>query len=151
MYLLSQPRGADSGLRNCFSAERCVECGACLQACPSGAVDLQFTGRIHRDKCDRCGKCVEVCPSDGLRTVGKYYEVEALTEILLRDFEYYRHSGGGVTLSGGECTLFPAYLEVLLKSLKAKGVHVDWRRRAVSSIALFVARSIRTWIFSITT
>jgi pyruvate formate lyase activating enzyme len=118
------PEAQDPYREIAFSAERCVECGACVQACPSGALDLQFPARIHRDKCDRCGKCANVCPADALRIVGKYYGVEELTEILLRDFEYYRHSGGGITLSGGECTLFPAYMEALLKGLKASGVHV---------------------------
>lgn len=136
------PEAQDPGREIAFCAERCVECGACVQACPSGALDLRFPGRIHRDKCDRCGKCADVCPADGLRIVGKYYGVEALAEILLRDFEYYRHSGGGVTLSGGECTLFPAYLEALLKSLKAKGVHV-----ALETSGCFDYRTFRRKIY----
>ena len=50
--------------------------------------------------------------------------MDTLTEILLRDLPFYRHSNGGVTLSGGECTLYPNYLESLLKSLRAKQVHL---------------------------
>jgi pyruvate formate lyase activating enzyme len=42
----------------------------------------------------------------------------------LRDLPFYRHSNGGVTLSGGECTLYPNYLESLLKNLKAKQAHL---------------------------
>jgi pyruvate formate lyase activating enzyme len=45
-------------------------------------------------------------------------------EILLRDLPFYRHSNGGVTLSGGECTLYPNYLEALLKSLKTRRIHL---------------------------
>jgi pyruvate formate lyase activating enzyme len=45
-------------------------------------------------------------------------------EILLRDLPFYRHSRGGVTLSGGECTMYPNYLETLLKSLKARQIHL---------------------------
>ena len=60
----------------------------------------------------------------GLTHVGIYYSSEGLTELLLRDFRYYRHSGGGVTLSGGECTLFPNYLEILLRRLKERNVSV---------------------------
>lgn len=56
--------------------------------------------------------------------MGEYYPVESLSEILSRDMAYYRSSGGGVTLSGGECTMFPGYLERLLKTLKASGIHV---------------------------
>jgi len=45
-------------------------------------------------------------------------------EILLRDLPFYCHSNGGVTLSGGECTMYPNYLESLLKTLKASHVHI---------------------------
>jgi pyruvate formate lyase activating enzyme len=42
----------------------------------------------------------------------------------LRDLPFYRYSNGGVTLSGGECTLYPNYLGSLLKSLKARQIHL---------------------------
>jgi pyruvate formate lyase activating enzyme len=50
--------------------------------------------------------------------------VEALVEILMRDRSFYRHSHGGITLSGGECTLYADYLEVLLRELKARRLHL---------------------------
>jgi len=56
--------------------------------------------------------------------IGRYWTVEELSELLLRDVSFYRHSGGGVTLSGGECTMFPDYLESLLRILKSRSVHV---------------------------
>ena len=107
-----------------FSAKECIRCGNCADACPQGAIDLELPGRIHRNKCIRCGTCASVCPGRGLRVIGSYYSMDALAEILLRDFPYYRHSGGGVTLSGGEPTLYPDYLEALLKLLKAERIHI---------------------------
>jgi pyruvate formate lyase activating enzyme len=118
------PESQQLGPEIAFSSNLCIKCGACVDVCPQGALDELLSGRILRDKCNYCGKCADVCPTDGLRLIGKYYSVEALTEVLLRDFEYYRHSNGGVTLSGGESTLFPSYLELLLKGLKAKGIHI---------------------------
>ena len=107
-----------------FSVRECIHCGRCADACSRGAIDLELPGRIHRERCIRCGECVRVCPGKGLRLIGSYYPVETLTELLLQDLTFYRHSGGGVTLSGGECTLYPDYLELLLKRLKTRGVHL---------------------------
>ena len=118
------PESQDPGVEIAFSVRECIHCGRCADVCPQGAIDLEFPGRIHREKCTRCGECVRVCPGKGLRRIGAYYSVETLTGILLRDLPFYRHSGGGVTLSGGECTLYPDYLERLLKALKARGIHL---------------------------
>jgi pyruvate formate lyase activating enzyme len=107
-----------------FSQNQCIKCGSCGSVCPTDAIDLNLPGRIQREKCDRCGKCADVCPGKGLRRVGEYFTVESLAEILLRDVTYYRSSGGGVTLSGGECTMFPSYLESLLKLLREQEIQV---------------------------
>jgi pyruvate formate lyase activating enzyme len=107
-----------------FSARKCTNCGACVDACPQGAIDSSRPERINREKCIRCGQCAGVCPGNGLGLIGRYYPVEELVEIVLRDQPFYRHSNGGVTFSGGECTLYPKYLESLLKKLKAKQIHL---------------------------
>jgi pyruvate formate lyase activating enzyme len=107
-----------------FTEERCMHCGSCAKACPQAALDLSSPTRIDRDRCDLCGACEDACPTSALRIVGKYWPVDSLVELLLRDESFYRHSGGGVTLSGGECTLFPEYVAPLLQRLKALGVHI---------------------------
>ena len=107
-----------------FSAGQCVNCGKCVNSCPQEAIDRSRPERIDREKCSGCGQCVSVCPGKGLRLIGQYYTVEELTEIVSRDLPFYRHSNGGVTLSGGECTMYPNYLESLLKSLKARQIHL---------------------------
>jgi len=42
----------------------CVACGACADACPTGAV-LVTDGAysIDQEKCVSCGACKEACPS----------------------------------------------------------------------------------------
>ncbi len=118
------PETQDAGAEIAFRAGDCLLCGRCAEVCKHGAIDLDFHGRILRERCTRCGECVSVCGGGALRLIGRRYTVEALTEILLRDESFYRHSGGGVTLSGGECTLYPDYLESLLRELKKKDIHV---------------------------
>ena len=107
-----------------FSEQKCIGCGKCADSCSKGAINISSQNHIDRNMCVRCGNCTRVCPGNALRLIGCYYSVETLTEILLRDVTFYRHSGGGVTLSGGECTIYPNYLESLLRCLKSKGIHV---------------------------
>jgi len=118
------PETQDQGVEIAFSAAECILCGKCEHVCPEGAIDLHIPGRIRRKRCVRCGKCAGACPGKGLRLIGSYYPLETLTEILLQDLPFYRHSGGGITLSGGECTLYPEYVSDLLQSLKANNIHV---------------------------
>ncbi len=107
-----------------FSPLACIDCRECEKVCPAAAIDPELPGRIVREKCDRCGLCADRCPASALRRVGVFYPVEELTELLLRDEPFYRHSGGGVTLSGGECTMFPSYARRLMEGLKAHGIHI---------------------------
>lgn len=118
------PEAQEPGPEILFSPAACIFCGACAKACPTRAASLDLPRRIDRGRCRRCGRCARACPGRGLRQVGTPYRVEELAELLLRDRAFYKHSGGGVTLSGGECTLYPDYVEALLRLLRAAGVHI---------------------------
>lgn len=127
-----------------FYAADCLGCGECVTACRQRAVSLDNPARIDRRRCDRCGDCVDVCPGGGLRLIGRYYPMEELLAKLLRDRPFYKVSGGGVTLSGGEPTLHMAYVSRLLQGLKQQGIHTalqtngffDWAEFASSILHL---------------
>lgn len=106
-----------------FYPRDCIQCGDCVAACKVSACDLDNSGRIDRQRCNRCGDCAAVCPSQALRLIGRFYPVEELLEVVLRDRSYYQVSGGGVTISGGEPTLAMDYCRELLGQLKERGVH----------------------------
>ena len=118
------PETKDPAAELAFFPDKCIRCGSCAAVCPEEAIDLDFHGQIHREKCIRCGQCADVCPGNALMLLGTYFPANTLVEILLRDLPFYRHSGGGVTLSGGECTIYPDYLESVLRSLKSRAIHV---------------------------
>ena len=54
---------------------------------------------------------------------GKECAVEEICDILLEDVDFYETSGGGITLSGGECLLQPDACAEILKNMKQKGIH----------------------------
>jgi pyruvate formate lyase activating enzyme len=57
---------------------------------------------------------------------GKSYSIDEITETVLRDKEYYKENGGGVTLSGGEPLLQDSEsLVKLLKNLKKENVNIS--------------------------
>ena len=57
------------------------------------------------------------------KTVGYDTTVEKLMPELLADLPYYRRSGGGITLSGGECLAQPEFARDLLRACKEQGLH----------------------------
>lgn len=54
--------------------------------------------------------------------------VEEVMEEILQDRAYYRNSGGGVTLSGGEVSTQPEFALELLQALKKEGIPRRSRR-----------------------
>jgi pyruvate formate lyase activating enzyme len=104
--------------------ERCTNCGACVEVCPVGAISIKAGGiRRLREACRACGECAKACPNDATRLVGEYMSVhEVLAEVLL-DEVFYRNSGGGVTMSGGEPTVQRDFLLNLLDACKEAGLH----------------------------
>ncbi len=111
---------------------KCVNCGRCVQACPTGARQCEITQKedgtpnfdysIDLDKCVRCGKCVESCLTQALYWCGVDQTVEDVMKAVRRDKPFYKKSGGGITVSGGECLAQADYIAELLKQCKEEEV-----------------------------
>jgi pyruvate formate lyase activating enzyme len=133
------PETQDPRPEMAFFRARCISCGRCAEACAEQAIDLELPGRIHRDRCQRCGACAEACASGALRLIGVRRSPDELAKILLQDAPFFRN-GGGVTLSGGEATMFPEYLDALLRRLRAAGVHVILETSGFFDYGVFSSR-----------
>ena len=69
------------------------------------------------------------------KTVGRDVTVEDIMPEILSDMPYYRRSGGGVTLSGGEVLCQADFARELLRECKENGLHTAVESAASSSFS----------------
>lgn len=106
-----------------YTKSKCIHCGACVYVCQTGA--HQIIGNEHcfnREKCVLCGMCIKVC-SGALTWVGKKCSCAEIMEDIQKDEMFYKYSGGGITLSGGEPLIQYDLCKELLKECKRRGIH----------------------------
>jgi len=83
----------------------------------------------YSHKCIGCGECQKAgftrdnCLGEARVMYGREMTVEELLPKLLEDRDFYESTGGGVTLSGGECLMQADFCRELLKELKANGIN----------------------------
>ena len=106
-----------------YTETKCIHCGRCISVCPTCHTIREDAMVFLRDNCKLCGKCVEVCPSGALTLCGKQMTIDEVMKEVRKDMAYYTQSGGGVTLSGGECMLQPDFCEALLAQCKEENIH----------------------------
>lgn len=115
---------------------KCIRCGKCVEACPEQAIAVVGNKRtIDWEHCNSCLKCAEVCPSGAIEATGRHMTVAEVMDPVRRDAGYYEHSGGGMTVSGGEPLVQWHFALQLLREAKEMELHtaldttgcVDWK------------------------
>lgn len=107
-----------------YSADRCVGCGRCVEACGQGALRLAGASVAHDpERCTRRFSCVGVCETGATERVGSEVTVAEVLAEVLADRPFYETSGGGLTVSGGEPTHQYGFLRALLSAARAESIH----------------------------
>lgn len=134
-----------------YVPDRCIACGACVPVCQPGAISADARGRavLDRARCTNCGDCAPRCDAKALELVGRSVTVGEVLDVVLRDRDYFKASGGGLTLSGGEPLEQPEFVESLLRKAKAEGLHccVETAGHAGWSVLKRLLEVVDLWLY----
>lgn len=95
------PEGLSQRPETAFYAHKCISCGECLKE----------------------GFTADDCLGKARVLYGREVTVDDIIPELLEDRDFYLSSGGGVTLSGGECLVQADFCSELLERLKEEGIN----------------------------
>lgn len=114
-------QGCNFDCRYCHNPETrniCTDCGACVQGCPAGALSME-EGSVRFDpaRCVGCDTCIKTCTFGASPRI-RYMMADQVMAEVEKQVPYIR----GITVSGGECSLYPDFLQELFTLAKEKGL-----------------------------
>jgi len=122
----STPESQRSSPQKGYARDRCVGCGRCVHSCPEGALLMAEEGlKVLTDasKCKNCFVCVGKCLQNAHIRYGHLMSVRDVVREIVKDEIFFFHSGGGVTISGGEPLSQSDFVAEVLRECRELGIH----------------------------
>lgn len=80
-----------------INEEACTGCGACVEECPYGALEMKGDVVTVNEKCTFCGACVDVCPVEALSLEKEEKEAAGVDISEYKDvWVFIEHKGGRI-------------------------------------------------------
>lgn len=116
-------QGCNMNCAYCHNPETqtlCSNCKKCVDDCPSEALSI-WNGQViwNEDKCISCDRCIKICPNFASPRVLMLDAMEVSRRIE-RNIPFIR----GVTVSGGECMLYPDFIFEFFEHIKKQELSV---------------------------
>lgn len=111
-------QGCNINCKYCHNPETralCIHCGLCVKNCPAGALTFSSEGKVtyNPKKCVQCDTCIHICPHDSSPRT-EDLSAEEVYKRVKKQIPFIR----GITVSGGECMLYPDFLTELFTRAK---------------------------------
>lgn len=92
----------------------CINCGQCVLECPAKALSL-IDGKViwNKNICISCDHCIQICRHNASPKI-EYLSAREVYDRIYPNRMFIR----GITVSGGECSLYPEFLEELFALAK---------------------------------
>lgn len=137
-----------------FKSNLCIDCGRCASGCPAHIhrlQDLPDGSRRHQINhevdCIGCRTCEKVCPNRAISIAGEDKTISEVMKVIEEDMTFYKVSGGGVTLGGGEVLAQPEFAVELLKKCKRSGIHCAIETSGFASLDVILRVAAFTDLF----
>lgn len=133
-----------------YQMSNCAGCRQCESVCPQRGCHLEASGlRIDRSRCLGCGACANACIFHALKLEGASMRVSDVLEAVKKDMPFYKKSGGGVTLSGGEAFAQPEFTLSLLSELRAARIHTAVETSGFTSYNMLQKADVDLFLFDL--
>lgn len=98
--------------------QMCCNCGVCVDGCPVRALSLH-DGTVQWDSalCCGCDHCIQICPHHASPKI-RWMTAHEVWGKIQESIPFIR----GITVSGGECSLYPDFLTELFTIVRAHGL-----------------------------
>ena len=112
----------------------CIHCGECIKKCPGNALSFDNEGRVLWDikKCLNCDTCIKTCKYHSSPKVTYLTPEEVMNEVM-KSYGFIR----GITVSGGECSLYPDFLEALFRLAKKENLSTLMDSNGMVDLSLY--------------
>ena len=114
-----------------YDPKKCIgrKCGLCLKSpFPEGAFYFVEGGedrvKVNWHLAMDCDEThASLCPTGALEMFGKTMTVDEVLDEVEKDSSFYRSTGGGMSMSGGELMLQPDFSAALLEGAHKRGIN----------------------------
>jgi len=121
----NNPESIDPAPSIMFDERICRQFAECLKPCNGGIILENNKLVINRNLIPDSTIYNNICPSKAMIVSGQEKSIEQILQEIEKDIPFYKMSGGGVTLTGGEPLSQGPELQDLIIQLKKRSIHVS--------------------------